>query len=73
MATNFYDVTTRADFDDITQNVFTSESSGDDLVYGVGVGVTLFERLNARLEYEIIDFEGADDANAFWLSGSWRF
>jgi len=69
----FYDVETRADFDDITQDVFTSDDSGEDLVYGVGVGLTLFERLNARLEYEIVDLEGADDANAFWLSGSWRF
>lgn len=69
----FYDVETRADFDDISQDVFTSDNSGEDLLYGVGVGVTLFERLNARLEYEIIDLEGADDANAFWLSGAWRF
>lgn len=69
----FYDVETRADFDDLTQDVFTSDDSGEDLLYGVGVGLTLFERLNARLEYEIIDLEGADDSNAFWLSGSWRF
>lgn len=69
----FYDVKTRADFDDITADVFTSDTSGEDLVYGVGAGLTLFERLNARLEYEIIDVERAKDANAFWLSGSWRF
>lgn len=69
----FYDVETRADFDDVTADVFTSNSSGEDLVYGIGLGLTMFETLNARLEYEIIDLERANDANAFWLSGSWRF
>jgi Outer membrane protein beta-barrel domain len=49
------------------------EISGEDLVYGVGVGLTLFEHLHARLEYEIIDVSEVDDANAIWLSGAWRF
>src|SRR5262245_1229095 len=69
----FYDVKTRADFDDLTQDVFKSSDSGQDLAYGVGLGLTMFERLNARLEYERIDLEGADNSNAFWLSGAWRF
>ena len=49
------------------------DDSGEDLVYGVGVGLTLFEHLHARLEYEIIDVSDVDDANAIWLSGAWRF
>ena len=69
----FYDVKTRADFDHITQDVFTSSDSGEDLAYGVGLGLTMFEHLNARLEYEVIDVKGAEDSNVFWLSGSWRF
>jgi hypothetical protein len=67
-----YDLETSVDIDDLGDDVFTSDDSGEDFVYGVGVGLTLFERLNARLEYEIIDLTGAD-ADAFWLSGSWRF
>ena len=67
-----YDLKTSVDLDDLGGNVFTSDDSGEDFVYGVGAGLTLFERLNARLEYEVIDLTGAD-ANAFWLSGSWRF
>ena len=47
--------------------------SGEDLVYGVGIGLTFFEHLHARLEYEIIDVSEVDDANAIWLSGAWRF
>jgi hypothetical protein len=67
-----YDLETSVDIDDLGDDVFTSDDSGEDFVYGVGVGLTMFERLNARLEYEIIDLTGAD-ADAFWLSGSWRF
>ena len=67
-----YDLETSVDIDDLGDDVFTSDDSGEDFVYGVGLGLTMFERLNARLEYEVVDLAGAD-ANAFWLSGSWRF
>jgi hypothetical protein len=63
----FYDV-------EISGEDFGSvDDSGEDLVYGAGVGLTLFEHLHARLEYEIIDVSEVDDANAIWLSGAWRF
>ncbi len=69
----FYDLEIDADLDDLGGDVFTSSDSGQDMVYGVGVGITFMERFNARLEYENIDVEGTDDANAFWLTGAWRF
>ena len=49
------------------------DDSGNDPVYGVGIGFTAFERLNFRLEYERVDIEQFDDANALWLSANWRF
>ena len=49
------------------------DDSGNDPVYGVGIGFTAFERLNFRVEYERIDIEQFDDANAIWLSANWRF
>jgi Outer membrane protein beta-barrel domain len=49
------------------------DDSGNDPVYGVGIGFTAFERLNFRVEYERIDIEQFDDANALWLSANWRF
>ena len=50
-----------------------SESDSDeDLAYGVGIGMTFFEHLNAKLEYEVIDVSDAD-IDAFWLTGAWRF
>ena len=68
----FYDVDASVDFD-IDELDFDSSSSEEDLLYGAGIGITLFEHLNARLEYEEIDSDVLDDANALWLSGAWRF
>ncbi|WP_129641920.1 porin family protein [Peristeroidobacter agariperforans] len=66
----FYDLEITGDIDDVD---FDSDDSGEDVMYGVGVGMTFFERLHAKLEYEKIDLEDVDDANAFWLTGQWRF
>jgi hypothetical protein len=69
----FYDLEITADIDDPLSPDFDSDDSGEDVFYGIGVGMTFFERLHAKLEYEEIDIDGADDANAFWLTGAWRF
>jgi len=67
----FYDVDASVDLDNGPG--FDSSSSEQDLTYGGGVGMTFFGHLNARLEYERIDSSVVDDADAFWLSGQWRF
>jgi hypothetical protein len=67
----FYDVDASVDLDNGPD--LDSSSSENDLLYGVGVGMTFFERLNARLEYERIDSDLVDDADAIWFSGQWRF
>jgi hypothetical protein len=69
----FYDVKLNVDLDDLGDDVFQSDSSEEDLSYGAGAGVTLFERLHARLEYEKIDSSSLDDFDSIWLSGAWRF
>lgn len=69
----FYDLDIRANIDRPLDPQFKSKDSGEDLMYGVGVGVTVFERLHAKLEYEKIDLDRVDDSNAFWLTGQWRF
>jgi hypothetical protein len=60
---------------DVADGDFIAESGSDeDLVYGVGAGIILFDRLQTRLEYEIVDVsETLDDADALWLSAAWRF
>jgi hypothetical protein len=55
------------------ENDPTLSDSGEDPIYGVGVGLTLVERLSLRLEYEIVDVETLDDAEAIWLTAAWRF
>ncbi|MFO7304000.1 MAG: outer membrane beta-barrel protein [Gammaproteobacteria bacterium] len=69
----FYDVDLRIDLDDLGGDVFRSDSSEEAWSYGAGVGMTFFERLHVRLEYEKLDPDVIDDLDAIWLSGAWRF
>jgi opacity protein-like surface antigen len=72
----FHDADLHVDFDNIGPNngdVFDSSSSSEALTYGVGAGVTLFQKLNAKVEYEFFDIDDVDDAYALWLTGAWRF
>jgi opacity protein-like surface antigen len=69
----FYDVDLKADLDDPLAPDIDSSKSDEDLLYGGGVGMTFIQRLNVRLEYERIDSSRINDADALWLSGSWRF
>ncbi|HWK73231.1 MAG TPA: porin family protein [Povalibacter sp.] len=69
----YYDVKTSIDLDDLGGNVFRSKKSDQDFLYGAGVGMTFFDHLHARLEYEKIEADQLDDADALWLSGAWRF
>jgi hypothetical protein len=62
----FYDVTLDAGGPVI-------DADGEDAVIGFGIGATFFERLSLRGEYERIDIEQFDDAEAVWLTASWRF
>jgi OOP family OmpA-OmpF porin len=62
----FYDV-------DLEVGTASSRDSSSDLVWGVGAGMTFFDHLHVRLEYEFFEIEDTDDANALWLSGAWRF
>ena len=49
------------------------DESGEDLVWGVGLGIDVLDRLNLRLEYEEIDIEQLDEADAVWLNAAWKF
>lgn len=69
----YYDVDLRVDVDDVGGNVFRSKKSDEDLLYGAGIGATFFQHLNARVEYEKIDSNVIDDADALWVSAAWRF
>jgi hypothetical protein len=66
----FYDVEVTASGGGVSAS---DDMSDEDLVYGAGVGLVLFNHLNARLEYEIVDVSDVEDASALWLTGAWRF
>ena len=48
------------------------DESDSDPVYSVGAGFEIAERVVLRLEYEIIDIESFDDAEAIWFTAAWR-
>lgn len=49
------------------------DERGEDAVWSAGVGIDVAERLNLRLEYEEIDIEELDEADALWLNVAWKF
>jgi len=49
------------------------DESGEDLVWGAGIGIDVLDRLNLRLEYEEIDIEQFDESDALWLTAAWKF
>jgi hypothetical protein len=49
------------------------DESGEDLVWSAGIGLDVAERLNLRLEYEKIDIQELDEADALWLNVAWKF
>lgn len=63
----FYDLELTSDGDELL------DESGEDVVYGAGIGITLLERLALRAEYEIVGIDEVDDAEAVWLTAAWRF
>jgi len=66
----WYDVETRLD----TPFGSVRDSDSDStFTWSAGAGLNIFEHVNIRLEYEQFDFDQADDAQALWLTGAFRF
>lgn len=63
----FYDVEVRGN------GMSFIDDSGNDPVYGAGVGITLLQRLSLRAEYEKVEVSELADADAVWLTAAWRF
>jgi hypothetical protein len=49
------------------------DESGEDIVWGLGAGLDVGKRVNLRLEYEEIDIEALDEADALWLNFAVKF
>ncbi len=68
----YYESKLRVDFDTPGPSIASSHRR-KDLLYGGGLGLTFFDRLHLRAEYETIEIENAKHSDALWLSASWRF
>lgn len=64
------DIFVRDDFGN--EDSFSDSESDEDFAWGVGAGITLFDHLNLKLEYEAIEVSDAN-VDAWWLTGAWRF
>lgn len=49
------------------------DESGEDWLWSAGIGIDIAERFNIRLEYEEIDIQELDEADALWLNVAWKF
>ena len=58
--------------DGIDEEYFSASESEEDFAWGVGAGVTLFDHLNVKVEYEALEVSDAN-ADIWWLTGAWRF
>ena len=58
---------------DTLDNRVTFKEDSEDFVYGAGIGANIGDKFNLRAEYERLDREGLDDADALWLNALWRF
>jgi OOP family OmpA-OmpF porin len=67
----FYDATLGVEDGAGGRLEFDEES--EDLVWGAGIGANIGERLNLRFEYERMDLQGVDDADALWLTAAVKF
>jgi hypothetical protein len=61
------------DVDVGNQKVDAASGGEDDPIYGVGLGMVLFKKLEARLEYQYLDSNRLDKSDALWLAAAWRF
>ena len=72
----WHDADIRVNFDNFgpnNGNVLNGSSSSEAVTYGVGFGVTFFEHLNTKVEYEYFDIDEVDRSYTLWLTGAWRF
>lgn len=49
------------------------DDRGSDMVWSAGLGIDIKDRVNLRLEYEQIDIQALDKADALWLNAAWKF
>lgn len=54
-------------------NTAIADDSDRDPIFGAGIGFTIAERVNLRVEYEVVEIDRLDDSHAVWLTAAYRF
>jgi hypothetical protein len=67
----FYDASFHVESDVFGDTEF--DEDGEELTYGVGVGLNFLDRFNVRFEYDKLELDGVDDANSLWLTAAVKF
>jgi opacity protein-like surface antigen len=68
----YYDVDVRTNLN-TSGSQFVTGHSRNDLFYGAGLGMTFFDHLNVKVEYERLDLKNYDKSDVVWASAAWRF
>jgi opacity protein-like surface antigen len=69
----FYNVNIDANYTSPDDAYVHSSHTRSDFLYGGGVGVTFFNHLNVRGEYQELNLNEYHNSDALWLAASWRF
>jgi hypothetical protein len=69
----FYNVNLTANYTAPGTETVQSSHTRSDFLYGGGLGLTLFNHLNVRGEYQVLNLQEYHNSNALWLSAAWRF
>lgn len=68
----YYDVDVRTNLGNPGSSFVTGHSR-NDLFYGLGLGLTFFDHLHAKVEYERLDLQNYEKSDVVWLTAAWRF
>lgn len=68
----YYDVDVRTNLN-TSGSQFVTGHSRNDFFYGAGLGITVLNHLNLKVEYERLDLKNYDNSDVVWASAAWRF
>ena len=68
----YYDVRLNVNSSSLSNAGLASSHTRESFLYGGGLGVTFFDHLNLRAEYDQLDLRNYQSSQAIWLLLAWR-
>ncbi len=69
----YYNVNLTVDTSSVNSASVESSHRRENFLYGGGIGITFFDHVNVRAEYDEVDLQNYHNSEAIWLLGSYRF